>query len=77
MSDRNFANPNFPTKHLLKDVDLFLQQAQQINLNVTSLEGIREVIQEAIELGWADADYSALYAAIDRLPVPPHTGSIG
>ena len=65
MSDRNFADPNFPTKHLLKDIDLFLREAQQDGLTVSSLEGVRQVVQAAIDSGFAEADYSSLYTAVN------------
>lgn len=65
MRDRYYGNPNFPTKHLLKDIDLFLSQAQDIGLNVSSLEGVRQVVQEAVALGFAEDDYSAMFSAID------------
>ena len=65
MCDRNFDNPNFPTKHLLKDTDLFLTQAAELGLNTKGLEGIKEIIEVAIAIGLADKDYSAIYSAID------------
>jgi 3-hydroxyisobutyrate dehydrogenase len=65
MSGRNYHNPNFPTKHLLKDTDLFLTQAHNLGLNTDGLTGIRKVIQKAMELGLAEADYSAIYSAIN------------
>lgn len=60
----NYANPNFPTKHLLKDTNLFLTEAESVGLNVSSLEGVRSVLEMAQQLGLADADYSSLFAAI-------------
>ena len=65
MLDRNFANPNFPTKHLLKDTNLFLQEAEEIGLDIIGLEGTKKIIQKAIESGFSDADYSAIFAAIN------------
>lgn len=65
MLERNFANPNFPTKHLLKDTNLFLTEAGAIGLNVSSLEGVRKVLEMAQQLGLAEADYSSLFAAIN------------
>jgi 3-hydroxyisobutyrate dehydrogenase len=64
MRDRNYANPNFPTKHLLKDVDLFLAQGEEIKLNLASLEGVRQIVREAEESGFSEDDYSALFSAI-------------
>jgi 3-hydroxyisobutyrate dehydrogenase len=66
MLDRNYANPNFPTKHLLKDTNLFITQAQAIDLDTNSLEGIRKLIEKAIELGYSEQDYSAIFSAIDN-----------
>lgn len=64
MLDNNFDNPNFPTKHLLKDTDLFLPEAESLGLNVSSLEGVRNILKAAINMGFANDDYSALIAAI-------------
>ncbi len=68
MRDRHFTNPNFPTKHLLKDVDLFLSQAEKMGLNTQGLTGIREIIAKSIDLGLSDSDYSALYQVINNKP---------
>lgn len=64
MLDGNYTNPNFPTKHLLKDTTLFLAEAESVNLNVSNLESIRQILELTQQLGLADADYSALFAAI-------------
>ncbi|PSF36851.1 hydroxyacid dehydrogenase [Aphanothece hegewaldii CCALA 016] len=64
MCDGNYDNPNFPTKHLLKDVNLFLQESESLNLMSDSLNGVQKILEKAIELGLSDADYSALYSAI-------------
>lgn len=65
MRERNFTNPNFPTKHLLKDTDLFLTQAEALGLDTSSLKGIRQIVQKAIALGLENEDYSAIYSAIN------------
>jgi 3-hydroxyisobutyrate dehydrogenase len=64
---RNFDNPNFPTKHLLKDMKLFSQAAQAAGLDPLLSDSVGQVVQRAIDLGLAEADYSALYEAIDPL----------
>ncbi len=64
MLEENYENPNFPTKHLLKDTNLFLQEASAMGLNASLLEGVREILEKTQEKGLADADYSALFAAI-------------
>lgn len=68
MVDRNFDHPNFPTKHLLKDTELFIAEAQSVGLSVSSVEGVRDILQRAIGLNLADADYSALFSAVNPQP---------
>jgi 3-hydroxyisobutyrate dehydrogenase len=65
MLEANYSNPNFPTKHLLKDTNLFIAEAKAGGLQVDSLEGVRKILEIACSLGLADADYSALFAAIE------------
>lgn len=64
MVEQNYADPNFPTKHLLKDTNLFLNEAETVGLQVDSLAGVRQILETACHLGLADQDYSALFAAI-------------
>lgn len=61
---REFVNPNFPLKHLLKDVDLFLTEADQNGLATQALEGIRQCLLRALENGLGDKDYSSVYEVI-------------
>jgi 3-hydroxyisobutyrate dehydrogenase len=65
MLDANYSNPNFPTKHLLKDTDLFLGEATDLGQQVYSLVGVRRILEIACELGLAESDYSALFAAVN------------
>lgn len=60
----DYANPNFPTKHLLKDTDLFLAEAAAANLDTRALAGIRSLLATALARGLADEDYSALAAVL-------------
>jgi 3-hydroxyisobutyrate dehydrogenase len=63
MCDLNFANPNFPTKHLLKDMNLFVQAAETFNADVA--QSVAKIAQRAVEQGLADQDYSAVFAAVN------------
>lgn len=65
MRDRDYSKPNFPTKHLLKDTDLFITEAKSTNLNVSSIEGVRNILEVAVNRGLAEADYSALFSAVN------------
>ncbi|WP_396229673.1 NAD(P)-dependent oxidoreductase [Geminocystis sp. NIES-3708] len=64
MSDGNYQNPNFPTKHLLKDINLFLTSAAEKGLNTQSLEGIKAIVSQTVNKGYGDSDYSALIESI-------------
>ncbi len=64
MLERDYENPNFPTRHLLKDTDLFLDAAAEHGLTAACLQGVRDTVAIALAKGLADKDYSALYEII-------------
>ena len=66
MLERDFRNPNFPLKHLDKDVKLFLNAATAHPLSLSALKGIEQIIERGILEGLSEDDYSALYAVVDR-----------
>lgn len=66
MLTRNFEPANFPTKHLLKDVNLILDEADSLNLEASNLAGVKKIIEQAIKLGLAEKDYSSIYNAINK-----------
>lgn len=68
MVEGNYANPNFPTKHLLKDTNLFIQAAEAIDLDTSIPGAAQQILTRAIAMGLADADYSALFAALHQAP---------
>ncbi|QIZ72908.1 NAD(P)-dependent oxidoreductase [Oxynema aestuarii AP17] len=65
MSDRDYENPNFPTKHLLKDTKLFLGESQSLGLDDRALDAVREILEAAIARNLAEMDYSALFEVVD------------
>jgi 3-hydroxyisobutyrate dehydrogenase len=64
MLNRDYANPNFPTKHLLKDVKLFRDEAEAVNLELRAIEGIGGLLALTLDKGFVDDDYSALFEAV-------------
>ena len=64
--ERNFENPNFPVKHLLKDLDLMLHEFADKNINTDTLKGVRKILLDSIKQGDADKDYSAIYNSIHK-----------
>lgn len=71
MVEQNFVNPNFPTRHLLKDIRLFVEAASASGLATASVEGVQQVLESAVAAGLADGDYSALFAAVFAPPEEP------
>jgi 3-hydroxyisobutyrate dehydrogenase len=64
MVERNYDHPNFPTKHLRKDLQLFANSAAPIGLNLAAVEGIQALLAKSIAAGWADGDYAAILEGI-------------
>lgn len=64
MLNNNFENPNFPTKHLLKDVNLIKDTAESLDLDTRALYGVRSIIEKAIDMNLAEKDYSAIFNAV-------------
>jgi len=62
---RDYANPNFSVRLLLKDVDLFLREAARVGLNTANLEGVRPILAGALAQGLGEADYSALFNVVN------------
>ncbi|MDB9346244.1 NAD(P)-dependent oxidoreductase [Nodularia spumigena] len=66
MLDGNYTNPNFPTKHLLKDTDLFISEAKSLGLDLVSIEAVRQLVQTAVKMSFANDDYSSIFSAINQ-----------
>ncbi|MDH6057262.1 NAD(P)-dependent oxidoreductase [Umezakia ovalisporum] len=66
MLDANYSSPNFPTKHLLKDTDLFISEAKSLGLDLGSIEAVRQILQMAMKMSFANDDYSSIFSAISQ-----------
>lgn len=65
MLNRDYANPNFPLKHLLKDTRLFEEAGKDSSIDTRVINALCELFQSGIELGHGDDDYSSLYEAVN------------
>lgn len=65
--DDNYENPNFPTAHLLKDVDLIIREAKDIGQAAGVPAAVRALLQRAVEEGLGQKDYSSIYRVINNL----------
>ena len=65
MVERDYSNPNFPTKHLAKDIDLFLTEAKSAHLETVGLEGVHTLIARTLDQGLIATDYSAIFDVVN------------
>jgi len=61
---RDYAQPNFSTRHLLKDVELCLNASRDANVVTSVLAAIRGILEETIGQGLQDVDYSSVFEAV-------------
>jgi 3-hydroxyisobutyrate dehydrogenase len=61
---RDFGTANFSTRHLLKDIRLFIDDAKAAGLNTDALEGIERITSMSVENGMGLMDYSSIYQVI-------------
>jgi 3-hydroxyisobutyrate dehydrogenase len=70
MQTRQYADPNFPTKHLLKDMGLFVEAAAAAGLSPLPAESVRQLVMQTVQAGFEDDDYAALFNIVSPLPKP-------
>lgn len=64
MQTHDFSDPNFPVKHMVKDVGLILDQSKAQGLDVRLLQSIQALLYKVSDMGFADQDYSAIFEAV-------------
>lgn len=65
MKSRNFENPNFPVKHLLKDLRLIIDEFKACKIETGPLDIMAMILSRTIQAGFSNQDYSALYNTIN------------
>lgn len=60
MLSGNFAGPNFPLDHLIKDVRLFIRAAEGAGIDTSPLAALEAVLGEVSARGHGGEDYSVL-----------------
>jgi 3-hydroxyisobutyrate dehydrogenase len=61
MRSDDYSHPNFPTAHLRKDLNLFLEAAERHGLEILGLRGLGQLLEQATPAGIDSLDYSALH----------------
>jgi 3-hydroxyisobutyrate dehydrogenase len=64
MMEQNYSNPNFPTKHLLKDMRLSGIAAQAQGIDTALIEAVIQIAERSVDQGHGECDYSAIFSAI-------------
>ncbi len=62
--NRNFDNTNFPLKHLLKDINLIINQFSGAGIDSNTLESVKSILNKSIQQKLSEKDYSAFYNVI-------------
>ena len=65
MLEHDYSNPNFPLKHLIKDIALFKQVAEKNGIEPSLSQAMLDIFNQGCIAGYCDEDYSALYEAIN------------
>ncbi|MDJ0805198.1 MAG: NAD(P)-dependent oxidoreductase [Gammaproteobacteria bacterium] len=65
MLEHNYANPNFPLKHLIKDLALYQEAADKNGIEPSISESMLAVLQQGCDAGYCEEDYASLYEAIN------------
>ncbi len=64
MEKNDFSNPNFPLRHLRKDLRLVMREMNRCGINAFPLDGVDRLIAEALNMGLGTKDYAAMYNAV-------------
>ncbi|MBC7293408.1 MAG: NAD(P)-dependent oxidoreductase [Thermoleophilia bacterium] len=66
LASRSFDEPAMSLHNMLKDLDLALQAAGQVNVEMPATARVRELFQQAVDEGLEWKDYSALVVVLER-----------
>lgn len=64
MLEGNYTKANLPTRQLIKEIDLFISEAKSLGLNLSSIEGVKHILQSAMTMSYPEDDYSSVFPAI-------------
>ena len=60
IAQENFV-PRFITEHIFKDINLVIEAAEKLNLNLPTMPLMKQLFGEAISEGFGKDDYSSVY----------------
>ena len=63
---RRDYSPNFPLRLMHKDIRIMLESAKEVRVKLPALETVEEIYDLATEEGYADLDYAATLALLEK-----------
>ncbi len=64
MLTQDFKQANFPVQHLLKDLELMINDSKRLNVETGTLESLSAIIRNTLDRGYKDQDYSSIFMGI-------------
>ena len=61
---RDYSRSNLPSKHLERDLKLFLEDAEELGFNAHHVESVKELISLCVARSMQDMDFTAVYDVI-------------
>ncbi|MBK5968291.1 MULTISPECIES: NAD(P)-dependent oxidoreductase [Thiorhodovibrio] len=63
----DYSSPNFPLKHLRKDIALFRSVAGPAGIDTAPAQALENACERGMAAGLAEADYAAIYEALTKV----------
>ena len=62
---RDYSQSSLPGRHLQRELQLFMEQAEELGINAHTVESIKEIISFSLGRGLSNADFTAIYDVIN------------
>ena len=64
MKSRSYQPVSFSTRLALKDLTLAANEAKDVGANTSAVEGMKQIFENAVERGFGDEDFSAIFEGV-------------
>ena len=62
---RDYSNSSLPSKHLERELKLFLEEAEEFGINAPHVESVQQLVSFCVARGMHDMDFTAVYDVIN------------
>lgn len=63
IQNQDYTSPKFTAHLMLKDIGLIAKEAERLGVSAATIDGLENLYEKAVENGYGDLDYSAVYKA--------------